>query len=137
MNMGYADNFRLLLNEKLCDLADAVMRYYDPCKKGPDSCLVADNISAGGTEHCCFHSDKKTACWLWRDGCQVRVISCKVWLCAPAAEKAHPDCLETMKDIERIALRYGLVRQPLIGGRYAGRAEQIEAARRKEGSQSK
>lgn len=134
MNMKYADNFKLLLNEKLCDIADAVLRYYDPCQLEENKCLITDDIAEGSC-HCCFHYDGKTGCWLRRDGqCQVRVISCKVWLCDPAQTKADPDCLATLKDIERIAVRYGLVRTPLMGQRYAGRDLQRKAAKAKEGT---
>lgn len=126
MNIKYADNFRLLLNDKLCDIADAVLRYYDPCQKKENSCLITDDISDGSV-HCCFHGPG-SGCWLWRDGCQGRLISCKVWLCHPCFLKAPKDCVDTLQDIERIAIRYGLVRRPTLGDRYVGRDAQIRAA---------
>jgi len=41
-------------------------------------------------------------------------------------ELKNPECLDDLKDIERIALRYGLTRRPLLGERYVGMSAELE-----------
>lgn len=127
MNLSELE-FKILMNEKLCDLADAVLHYYNPCqRKDRSSCLVLDHT---GT-HCCSHSDGSHCPFYKYEACKFKCVRCKIMLCRSALnELKHPECLEDLKDIERIAIRYGLTRRPYLGDRYIGMGVELEAMRK-------
>lgn len=132
--------FKLLLNEKLCDLADAFLHYYDPCQRRDNTCLVCENIETS-TVHCCYRTkwdrqdgDRHCA-FLKNRSCGYRNISCKIWLCATAMQ-ANPECLSDFKAIEEIARHYDLVRRPFLGQGYAGRSEELAIARKEKETHS-
>lgn len=99
--------FKILLNEKLCDLADAILYHYNPCKLTKDNtCLVKENKN----ETCCHNSvfggvENKTCIFIKDNKCGFRNIGCKVWLCATAIIH-NPECANDLKDIENLAKRY-------------------------------
>jgi len=123
--------FLLQLNEKLCDLVDVILLYYDPCKFGVNKCLVTDDIE-GSDLHCCNNRyGQGLKCPFLKSGtepCKFRNISCKLWLCATAIENS-PECVESLKDLEKFALRYGLTKRPLLGQRYVGMSAELAAVR--------
>ncbi len=111
---------KLLLNEKLCDMADALMLYYDPCG-------IRDSACKGGDPNpCCVNSQfGRGGCPFMRDGkCNFRNCDCKLWLCETAVKAADPKCIEALKMLEHFAKLFGLVRSPLIGERYSGADKQ-------------
>jgi hypothetical protein len=123
--------FKILLNEKLCDLADALLHYYNPCGCVNDICWVSKD-PANKHLHCCINTkfdklgDETRVCeFLQGNRCGFRNIGCKLFLCATAISKS-PQCAQDFKDLENLARRYGLVRRPFLGERYAGRTEELE-----------
>ena len=120
--------FKMLMNERLYDLAEAVIHYYNPCQRSSrTTCLVIDRLG-DVSKHCCFHSDGNHCPFYKNEVCQFKCVRCKIMLCRPALlELKNPECLEDLKDIERIALRYGLTRRPCLGDRYVGMTIEVEA----------
>lgn len=129
--------FKILLNEKLCDLADAILHYYNPCRIRLDACLLSDAIG-GAACGCCGERGKfdKVAggCQflLEKGRCGFRNIGCKLFLCA-AAMKENPDCVNDLRNLENLAKRHGLARRPYLGDRYAGRTRELELMEQRNG----
>jgi hypothetical protein len=121
--------FKILLNEKLCDLAEAILHYYNPCKFNGNSCLLSDKIGKE-TNSCCFRSkfdrsnEDKVCLFLKGRSCGFRNIGCKLFLCYFAAQE-NLECVEDLKSLELIAKHYGLMRRPFLGDRYAGMTEEL------------
>lgn len=107
---------QILLNEKLCDIADALMYYYDCCQIRGSKCRVADEnpCCTGRTifgEGCPFrHADK----------CGMRSCQCKLWICDTAVKATDPKCVAALQLLERFGNLFGLVRRPFIGSGYVG-----------------
>ncbi len=106
----------ILLNEKLCDIADALMCYYDCCSIKDSACKVAD------PNPCCINSQfGKGLCPFWiNNRCNFRHADCKLWICETAIKTTNPKCIEALKFLEQFARLYGIIRIPLIGESYAG-----------------
>ena len=105
--------FKIALNEKLCDLVDVILYQYNPCKldRLNHKCFNRNNLDK---IPCCtfFHCSKGDVCvFLKKDGgCSFKNILCKVSLCELATMKADPECLKVLKLIQDIARMYGLMR---------------------------
>jgi len=113
--------FKILLNEKLCDVADAILFYYNPCQLNGSKCLQGD------ASYCClfYPREHNGECkFLKEDGCHFRNIKCKTWLCETAIRK-NPECVEALKVLESLAKMYGLARRPFLGERYVGKTEEV------------
>ena len=122
--------FKLVLNEKLCDLAEAILHYYNPCRRGKNSCFLYPEPVPG--KGCCYKTkfddkdrEDRRCQFLSTEGCRFRNIGCKIWLCAPAIGRADLDCIESLRALEKVARRYGLMRRPFLGDRYVGKAEEL------------
>lgn len=114
--------FKILLNEKLCDLADDIMYYYNPCKIENGKCLL--------DEFCCSRTrfkrqDGKEDCHFLKDGCTFKNLKCKLWFCETAIKNMSQECLEIFKNLENIAKLHGLTRKPFLGESYVGRQNEI------------
>src|SRR3990167_3801292 len=114
------NDLKLFLNEKLCELADVMMTYYDCCHLRGSSC------KAGDPNPCCKNSQfGKGLCPFWKNNrCNFRNCDCRLWLCETAVKTTDPVCVEGLKLLEQFAKLYGLVRTPLIGERYSGADKQ-------------
>lgn len=124
--------FKIVLNEKICDLAEAILHYYNPCELGKDSCLLSRKMGSN-TVTCCYetlfdkHGDAERRCQFLKEegGCGFRNVFCKIWLCATAIQNS-PQCVEDLKDLENLAKRYDLTRRPFLGQRYVGMTKELE-----------
>ena len=106
--------FKIALNERLCDLAELVLYQYDPCKKEGSRCLVAD------PNPCCKYTRFGDKCPHWTGKCNYRNIWCKYWLCNTAVKNTQPECVEVLKHIQEIGKLYGLIGSPFFGEDYIG-----------------
>jgi hypothetical protein len=126
--------FKLLLNEKLCDVADAILHYYNPCNLKENACLLTDDMENDSVACCHFSKydniNGERKCQFWNGKCGFRNINCKIFLCATAIQ-TNPECVEDLKNLEIIAARYGLTRKPFLGQRYVGMAAELEKLKNK------
>jgi hypothetical protein len=105
--------FKILLNQRLCDFAEEVLYHYNPCKlvRSEHRCINSDDLTR---KVCCtfFHRSKGDPCvFLGKEGnCSFRNVLCKISLCEKAIENADPMCMKTLKLIEDIAQLHGLMR---------------------------
>ena len=106
-----------ILNEKLCDIGEVLLEYYDccgmnelSCKLGdPNPCCSENTVYARGL---CPHSiDNK---------CTFRNASCKLWICKTAIKTTDPKCVEALLLLEKFGQLFEIVRRPIIGQRYRG-----------------
>jgi len=106
----------ILLNEKVCDIADALILYYNPCKMDGPACKV------GNPNPCCTHTRfSKNMCPFWQSNkCNFRNVSCKIWFCETALKDVDPKFVEMIKLLEKVTSLYGLMEAPLIGEGYIG-----------------
>jgi hypothetical protein len=109
-------DLKLFLNEKICEIADVLMNYYDCCHIQGTSCKAGDpnpccNHTLYGGEKCPFGSTNK---------CNFTNCNCKLWLCNTAIETTDPKCIQALNILEFFAKLYDLKRAPFIGGRYKG-----------------
>jgi hypothetical protein len=109
--------FKIALNERLCDLAELILHQYNPCNQQNGSCV------AGSPNPCCSHTRfSKEGCPFSISGrCKFRTIWCKYWLCEMAIRNTVTDCVDTLKNIEQIGKRYGLIGRPYLGEDYVGK----------------
>ena len=107
---------RSFIDQKLCEIADALMHYYNPCEIQGSGCL------AGKPNPCCLDTSQASGmCQFWmNDRCQFSNCDCKLWLCNTAAQYADPDCVSALKALESFARIFDLVKKPLIGDPYTG-----------------
>lgn len=105
----------IFLNEKLCDIADVLLDYYDCCGIEGASC------KAGEVNPCCTGKTKfGHPCPFWNGKCGFRNADCKLWLCETAVKSTDPKCVEALTLLEKFGLLFNLVRGPIIGQRYSG-----------------
>lgn len=98
--------FKILLHEKLCDLADLFLYYYKPCGIKNGKCLT-------GSFPCCigsrFTQNSNEKChFLGLYGCKFKNVECKVYLCNKAFIKANVNCIKSLEAINTIAKIYVL-----------------------------
>jgi len=105
--------FKILMNQRLCELADAIIYQYNPCKldREKHSCIFIKNLN---DKPCCsfFHLAKGDKCVALReDGeCGFNNVFCKIGICEEAQKNAPEECLKTMKLIQDIAILHGIIR---------------------------
>lgn len=122
---------KIYLNEKLCDIADAILMYYNPCQIKDGSCTLCLDM-ATSEQHCCFRSkfkklDGEQHCqFLGKNGCTFRNIKCKVWLCETAIRKTDPKCVSALKALEEFSKLYELTYRPYLGESYVGRKLELK-----------
>lgn len=118
--------FKIYLNDRLCDIADTILMYYNPCQIKDGKCLL-------GEKFCCFRTrfkrlDGSEECqFLGENGCTINNLQCKIWLCETALRKTNPECVEALKGIEAFAKIYKLTDRPFLGESYVGRKAEREA----------
>lgn len=109
----------LFLNQKLIEIAGAMMEFYSPCDLHGSSCR------AGDPNPCCINSQfRKGLCPFWMNGCEFKNCDCKLWICETAIKTTDPKCVEALILLEQFGRLYGLVREPLIGDPYIGADKQ-------------
>ena len=110
----------ILLNDKLKDMAMAMMTYYDCCGIKGSAC------KGGDPNPCCVNSrfGRGTCPFLKEGGCSFRNAACSLWLCESAIKTTDPKCVEGLKLLEQFGALYGLVRKPFIGHPYSGADKQ-------------
>lgn len=103
--------FRIACHARLCDLADLVLAYHNPCQARLGACLKGDpNPCCIRTRFKRFEADKRCM-FIGENGCELPNIECKVWLCELALEQADPKALAALKALEDIAKLYGLTNE--------------------------
>lgn len=108
--------FKLALNERLCDLAELFLYQYNPCKIENGACVSEDPNPC-----CSITRFGKNGCPFWNGKCKLKLIWCKNWLCEIAIRNTVPECVDSLKDIEQIGKRFGLIGRPFLGEKYKGR----------------
>lgn len=114
-------DFTIQLHNKLCELVDLFLYYYNPCKIEGNKCAAAD------PNPCCINSrfGKGTCPFMGANGCRFQNIDCKLWLCETAIKGIDEKCLQAFKLIEETTKLYGLAHRPYIGSPYVGADKQI------------
>ncbi len=103
------------LEHKLCEIADVLMEYYDPCHIRGGSCKAGEN------NPCCLYTRfSKELCPFQDKGCHNPNAMCKLWLCKTAIATTDPKCVEAMMHLEHFGHVYGIVGKPMIGQPYVG-----------------
>ena len=122
--------FKILLHQRLCQLINDILYYYNPCNIKDNSCTMSPDIT-NDPIRCCFktHYDRSAedrSCHFIEDGkCTYDNVFCKLFLCITAINKTDPKCVESLKALEVIAKLHDLTRRPFIGQRYVGQTEEI------------
>ena len=100
------------MKDCLLRLTEAVIEKYNPCKIVGSGCIAGDPVP------CC--SGKIASSVNCNGVCKSPGLDCRIWFCRTALSGADKDCVDTIKDIERIAIRYGLIGHPYLYERYCG-----------------
>jgi hypothetical protein len=88
---------KIKLHDRLYDYANKIIKKYDPCKIENGAC-VRENICCNGCKY------------LTKDGCSIKCLWCKLWLCDYLLKK--PKCrplILRLKKIEKIASKKRLL----------------------------
>ena len=99
--------FKIQLHNKLCEVSDLLMFFYDPCHWENGKCKY-------GVTNCCHHTyyERRDACggciFLGEKGCTVKNLGCKIWFCNEAYDKLDGKYKRTLKALEIIARIYAL-----------------------------
>lgn len=115
--------FKALVNQKLCDLADLLILHYDPCARRQGQCRRGYS--------CCYGRwylpfNQEGRCPLLGDsGCTVRDASCKLWFCESVLRQADPKCIEAFYALEKVLKVFELGGHAFLGERYVGRTAEI------------
>lgn len=105
----------ILLNEKVCDIADALMLYYNPCELHDFKC------KAGNPNSCCKHTRfGDGVCPFLKTTCTFRNTKCKLWFCATVLKDIDPKFINSIKILEQFSDLYSLISKPFIGQPYVG-----------------
>jgi hypothetical protein len=91
--------FKSALYDNLYHRAGLILARHNPCSLKEGSCL-----QAGG--HCCKNED--VCRYLGDNGCTVKALTCKLWLCDVAREK-FPQCARALDGLAIIAKEYSLL----------------------------
>ena len=104
-----------ILEEKLCDMADALMVYYDPCHIVGNTCKVGDSNPCCTTITC-----YGSPCRYWQGECTYRNSTCKLWVCRTSVDSTDPKCIQGMTLLAQFGLLFGITKRPIIGTGYVG-----------------
>ena len=108
-------DLKLLLNEKISDIADALMFYYDCCGIRGSEC------KAGNPNPCCTGRTKfGNGCPFWKGKCTFRNADCKLWLCQTAIDSTDQKCISALKLLSEFSLLFDIATNPIIGKPYCG-----------------
>lgn len=103
--------FKIALHSRLCDMADLILHYYNPCDIRKGACRKADpNPCCVMTRFKRFDDDRRCQ-FLGEGGCEFPNIECKVWLCEIATGAASQECLSALVMVENIAKAYRLTNE--------------------------
>jgi hypothetical protein len=96
--------------DAIYDIANGLLRKYNPCKHDSDGICEGDRLYRNGRKHGCCGGCK----WLTSKGCRVRALSCKLWLC-PNMKVRNRELRLKLWRLHIIAYKYHLasdIRQP-------------------------
>jgi len=82
------------LYDKLYEDAEIVLARYDPCKIEDGKCLAG--------KPCCYERGRKCENLSKKDGCAVKSLACKLFLC-DKAKKAFPGCAAALSELSEEA----------------------------------
>jgi hypothetical protein len=104
--------FKIHLHNKLCDVADLLMFYYDPCKLDKDG-----NCPGGTIGKCCYRTyyekkDGMGCIFLSDKHCTVRNFGCKIWFCFEAFDRFPRELKLVFKALEIIDRVFALSEYP-------------------------
>ena len=112
MNLTYRSKFReegekpklsfaktTALYDELYEKAVLILEKYNPCKIEGGACLSFSRV-----KYCC-DDDGVKCCFLSKDGCKTKSLSCKLYLCDTAAE-ASPECFSELVPVIKMAYKY-------------------------------
>lgn len=122
--------FLCLLDQRLSDLADVLILYYDPCGVGSPT-----NDTCRRGHWCCYgrhflpFNESGVCPLLGESGCTVKRASCKLWFCETALRAMDPKCLDAFRVLEGLVKLYELGGRPWLGQRYVGRTDEIAGTR--------
>lgn len=107
---------RSFIDQKLCEMATVILRYYNPCRLTPQGC------AAGEPNPCCVNDKNASGmCQFFMGGaCQYTNCDCRLWLCDTAVRGTDEKCVRALRLLEEFAAVFDLVRPPLIGDPYVG-----------------
>jgi len=88
---------KMELYDILYDIADGLFREYNPCKIENGKCVRGRD---GG---CCEGCE-----YLKENGCSVKALFCKLWLCEPMLNK-YPQLRKKLVYLSRIAEKHNLL----------------------------
>lgn len=126
--------FKVLLDQRLSDLADVLLLYYRPCELTEGRCRLG-RLLGGPAVPCChshaaFQSHPEEPCpLLGEHGCTVKLAKCKLWFCQTVLEQADPRCVEAMRILESLLRLFELGSRPYLGQGYVGRRAELAALR--------
>lgn len=95
-------DFRIILHNKLCEVADLFMRQYNPCQWWENKCIK-------GTPDCCRNinyeqlKDANNCLFLGRNGCSIETLGCKLWFCNEVFDAMPRELKLALKSLEIIA----------------------------------
>ena len=99
MNLNNTE-FKILLQNKLCDVVDILLAYYNPC--GIKVGGICNSVT--GKVFCCHNTNYESVtggCVFLSDkGCKVKSLGCKVWLCNEIFDSIPRELKLTLKAIE-------------------------------------
>lgn len=135
--------FKLALNQKLCDLMDVLIYYYNPCQIKDGNCLRMRTIKDEYKFCCELYAPKddkscnRKCVFLREDGsCGFRNIKCKLWFCETAIRGAAPEFIQAIKVLEEFGKLYKLAREPFLGKGYVGRSKEVSILNNQQGDKS-
>ena len=135
--------FKLVLNQKLCDLMDVLIYYYNPCQIKDGSCLRMRTIQDEHKFCCGFYAPRgekdcdRKCMFLQEDGsCRFRNIKCKLWFCETAIRSAPPELIQAIKILEEFTKLYKLTRRPFLGEGYVGRSKEVSVLNNQQSDKS-
>jgi hypothetical protein len=97
--------------DAIYDIANGLLRKYNPCKHDSDGICEEDRLHHNGRKHGCCGGCK----WLTSKGCRVRALSCKLWLCPGVEWSRNGELTSKLFKLKAIAYKYHLatsIRQP-------------------------
>lgn len=115
--------FKVLLDQRICDLADVLMLHYNPCGVGNGKCRRG--------YWCCYGRhwlpfNAEGACPLLDEsGCTVRRAGCKLWFCETVLREVDSRCVAAFRVLEGLLKLYELSGRPWLGERYVGKAAEV------------
>jgi hypothetical protein len=103
--------FKIQLHNKLSEVADLLMFYYQPCGLDKDG-----NCHNGNIKNCCHHTfyeKSEGGCIFNSDnGCTIKNLGCKIWFCNEAYDKLPRKLKKTLRALEIIDRLYALSSYP-------------------------